>query len=44
MDRDGAIKSLDATAVDSSRYLMLSGIGVENPPDGDDVFNVYLRG
>jgi uncharacterized protein YbjT (DUF2867 family) len=22
---------------------MLSGIGVENPPDGDDVFAVYLR-
>jgi uncharacterized protein YbjT (DUF2867 family) len=43
MDRDGAIKLLDATALDSSHYLMLSGIGVENPPDGDDVFSVYLR-
>ena len=43
MDRDGAIKLLDATAVDASRYVMLSGIGVENPPDGDDVFSVYLR-
>jgi uncharacterized protein YbjT (DUF2867 family) len=43
MDRDGAIKLLNATAVDSSRYVMLSGIGVENPPDGDDVYSVYLR-
>ena len=43
MDRDGAIKLLDATAADSSRYVMLSGIGVENPPEGDDVFSVYLR-
>ncbi len=43
MDRDGAIKLLNATAVDSSHYVMLSGIGVENPPDGDDVYSVYLR-
>jgi uncharacterized protein YbjT (DUF2867 family) len=42
MDRDGAIKLLDATAVNSSHYVMLSGIGVENPPAGDDVFSVYL--
>jgi uncharacterized protein YbjT (DUF2867 family) len=34
---------LDATAADASHYVMLSGIGVENPPDGDDVFSVYLR-
>ena len=43
MDRDGAIKLLNATAADASHYVMLSGIGVENPPDGDDVFSVYLR-
>src|SRR5579862_3221593 len=43
MDRDGAIKLLDATAADASHYVMLSGIGVENPPEGDDVFSVYLR-
>jgi uncharacterized protein YbjT (DUF2867 family) len=43
MDRDGAIKLLNATAVDSFHYVMLSGMGVENPPDGDDVFSVYLR-
>ena len=44
MDRDGAVKLLDAAAlVDVPRYLMLSSVGAENPPDGDDVFSVYLR-
>jgi uncharacterized protein YbjT (DUF2867 family) len=43
MDRDGAIKLLDATAADTCHYVMLSGIGAENPPSGDDVFSVYLR-
>ena len=43
MDRDGAIKLLEATTVESSQYVMLSGQGVENPPDGGDVFTVYLR-
>lgn len=43
MDRDGAVKLLKATAGDLSHYLMLSGIGVEDPPAGDDVFSVYLR-
>ena len=43
MDRDGAIKLLNATAADASHYVMLSGIGVENPPVGDDVVAVYLR-
>jgi uncharacterized protein YbjT (DUF2867 family) len=44
MDRDGAIKLLRAaTTADAPRYLMISGAGVENPPDGDGVFEVYLR-
>jgi uncharacterized protein YbjT (DUF2867 family) len=43
VDRDGAIKLLEATAADASHYVMLSGVGVENPPGGDDVFSVYLR-
>jgi uncharacterized protein YbjT (DUF2867 family) len=44
MDRDGAIKLLRAaTASGASRYLMISGAGVENPPSGADVFSVYLR-
>lgn len=44
MDRDGAIKLLRAaTSSAVPRYLMVSGAGVENPPSGDDVFEVYLR-
>jgi uncharacterized protein YbjT (DUF2867 family) len=46
MDRDGAIKLLEAAAAaaaDVPRYLMISSVGAENPPDGDDVFSVYLR-
>ncbi len=44
MDRDGAIKLLRAATITGApRYLMVSSAGVENPPDGDEVFNVYLR-
>jgi uncharacterized protein YbjT (DUF2867 family) len=44
MDHDGAIKLLRAaTNAGVPRYLMISGAGVENPPDGDGVFDVYLR-
>jgi uncharacterized protein YbjT (DUF2867 family) len=43
MDRDGAIKLLDATAAERQRYLMVSAVGAESPPDRDDVFGVYLR-
>ena len=44
MDRDGAIKLLRAAATTGApRYLMVSSVGVENPPGGDDVFSVYLR-
>ena len=44
MDRDGAIKLLQAAQSSGvPRYLMVSGAGVENPPSGDDVFDVYLR-
>jgi nucleoside-diphosphate-sugar epimerase len=45
MDRDGAIKLLEATAGDATRYLIVSSVGAESPPpesDGD-VFSVYLR-
>jgi len=41
MDRDGAIKLLQAGA--QARYVMISSVGAEDPPDGDDVFSVYLR-
>ena len=44
MDRDGAIKLLEAArAAGIERYVMISSIGAENPPDGDDVFSIYLR-
>jgi nucleoside-diphosphate-sugar epimerase len=44
MDRDGAIKLLEASAsADVPRYLIISSVGAENPPPGDDVFSVYLR-
>jgi uncharacterized protein YbjT (DUF2867 family) len=44
VDRDGAIKLLAAARdADVARYVMISAIGAEDPPDGDDVFSVYLR-
>jgi nucleoside-diphosphate-sugar epimerase len=44
MDRDGAIKLLSAaTNAGALRYVMVSSVGAEDPPDGDDVFAVYLR-
>ncbi|SRR5579884_1787162 len=43
MDRDGAIKLLEATAERAVPYVIVSSVGAENPPDDDDVFSVYLR-
>jgi uncharacterized protein YbjT (DUF2867 family) len=45
MDRDGAIKLLDATAQGATPYVIVSSVGAENPPPegDDDVFGVYLR-
>jgi len=43
MDRDGAIKLLEATAEAAARYLVVSSVGAEAPPSGDSVFEVYLR-
>jgi nucleoside-diphosphate-sugar epimerase len=44
MDRDGAIKLLHAaTAADVRRYVIVSAVGAENPPRGEEVFSVYLR-
>jgi uncharacterized protein YbjT (DUF2867 family) len=44
LDRDGAVKLLEAAeAARVERYVMVSSIGAEAPPDGDDVFSVYLR-
>lgn len=44
VDRDGAIKLLEAAAaVDVPRFAIISSVGAENAPSGDDVFSVYLR-
>jgi nucleoside-diphosphate-sugar epimerase len=44
MDRDGATKLLEAArAAGVERYVIVSSVGAESPPDGDDVFTVYLR-
>ena len=44
MDRDGAVKLLDAsTAADVPRFQIVSSIGAERPPAGDDAFSVYLQ-
>jgi uncharacterized protein YbjT (DUF2867 family) len=44
VDRDGAIKLLEAArTVAAPRYVIVSSIGAESPPDGDDTFSVYLR-
>jgi len=44
MDRDGAIKTLQAaTLLGADRFLIVSSVGTEDPPDGDDTFSVYLR-
>src|SRR5690348_16423179 len=43
MDRDGAIKLLDAaTTAGVRRYVIISAVGAEDPPAGDEVFAVYL--
>jgi nucleoside-diphosphate-sugar epimerase len=44
MDRDGAVKTTEACRANGiDRYLIVSSTGAGNPPDGDDVFSVYLR-
>ena len=44
VDRDGAIKLLDAArTADVPRYVIISSVGAEDPPGDDDVFSVYLR-
>lgn len=44
VDRDGAIKLLNAASgAGVQRYVIVSSVGAEDPPPGDDVFNVYLR-
>ena len=44
VDRDGAVKLLEAAvSAGVPRYVIVSSVGAESPPDDDDVFSVYLR-
>jgi uncharacterized protein YbjT (DUF2867 family) len=44
MDRDGAVKLIEAAqSAGVPRYVIVSSVGAESPPGGDDVFSVYLR-
>lgn len=44
MDRDGAVRLIEAArSAGVDRYVMVSSVGAEDPPEGDDVFSVYLR-
>jgi uncharacterized protein YbjT (DUF2867 family) len=44
VDRDGAVKLLDAAvAAGAQRYVIVSSVGAESPPAGDDTFSVYLQ-
>jgi uncharacterized protein YbjT (DUF2867 family) len=44
MDCEGAIKLVEAAMIAGvERYLMITPIGAEDPPDDHDVFSVYLR-
>jgi nucleoside-diphosphate-sugar epimerase len=44
MDRDGAIKFLQAaTEAGVPRFVIVSAVGAEAPPPGEDTFSVYVR-
>jgi nucleoside-diphosphate-sugar epimerase len=44
VDRDGAVKLLEgARSAGAERYVIVSSLGAESPPTGDEVFAVYLR-
>ena len=44
LDRDGAIRSVEsAIRVGASRFVVVSSMGADDPPDDDDTFSVYLR-
>ena len=44
VDRDGAVALVRAAeAAGVGRYVIVSSVGAESPPEGDDVFSVYLQ-
>ena len=44
VDYNAAVKLRDAAlAAGVGRYVMISAMGTDDPPDGDEVFDIYLR-
>lgn len=44
MDRDGAVRLMEAAQQAAvGRYVMVSAVGAEDPPAGEEVFAVYLQ-
>jgi uncharacterized protein YbjT (DUF2867 family) len=44
MDLGGAVKLIDAAKANGiARYVIVSSMGADDPPPGDEVFAVYLR-
>ena len=44
LDRDGAIKAVQSAArVGANRFVIVSSMGADDPPDDDETFSVYLR-
>lgn len=44
LDRDGAIKSVEAAArLGVEHFVIVSSMGADDPPDDDETFSVYLR-
>lgn len=44
LDRDGAIKSVRSAArVGADRFVIVSSMGADDPPQDDENFSVYLR-
>lgn len=44
LDRDGAIKAVEsAVRVGARRFVIVSSMGADDPPDDDETFSIYLR-
>lgn len=44
LDRDGAIAAVgSAVRLGADRFVMISSMGADDPPDDDETFSVYLR-
>lgn len=44
LDRDGAIKSVEsAVRIGAGRFVIVSSMGADDPPQDDEDFSVYLR-